>query len=107
MQSVRLNLTDRVTNSRRFSANPQITRLSDAGQATVCGRDLAPTGPLPALSDLGDVWLPHHGRFIAGNVCMASFDPQQHRAALSPLAAQTERCACFAQTSGAASEPHA
>jgi hypothetical protein len=83
MGSGRIKLTGTVPNGQRFTSNPKITWPVASSRASICGRQLGPTGPLPVQAHLADVWLPQNGRFFAGNVYMEPFDPARHSSALS------------------------
>ncbi len=67
----RVTLTGTTPSGHRFGFTPHQLWQVDGCAATIEGRELGPTAPLPAQDRLGDFWLPNAGLFAFGE---ARFD---------------------------------
>ena len=90
--SGRLNLTGNVPNGQRFEANPRYLFMISTSDANLCGQDLGRIAPLERQANLGDVWIPQHGRFFIGNVWLESFDPVRHVRTVSRVGESESEC---------------
>lgn len=62
----RVGLVGRTPNGQRFRTGPNRIWIVRDATATLHGRDLGPSGPLPQQGRLGDFWIPQRGVVAMG-----------------------------------------
>ncbi|KUI39289.1 hypothetical protein [Mycobacterium sp. GA-2829] len=74
-----LRLTGTASNGQQFRIGPKRVWVVADSTATVRGRDLGPTGPLPSQARLADFRLPQRGICVVGQGLFDPFDRRRHQ----------------------------